>query len=76
MTQQGRDRTDQDIFTDVPEADALEQAIPAIPDDDIIETAAVQPPATPNEADPADAWEQALPVSDRGDDYDYQHPEP
>lgn len=76
MTEQRRDRIDQDILTDVPEADALEQATPAIPDDDIIEAPAAQPPAAPNEADPADAWEQALPVPHPEDDDDYPHLEP
>jgi len=73
MTQPRRDETDQHIFTEVPEADAAEQATPAVPGEDSLETAA---PETPNEADPADAWEQALSVPDLDDDYDYQDREP
>lgn len=76
MTEQRPDRTDRDIFTDVPEADAAEQATPVIPDDDLLEAATARPPATPTEADPADAWEQALPVPGPDEDYDYQQPEP
>lgn len=75
MTQPERDALGQHIFTEVPEADAAEQATPAVPDEDTLEAATATPPA-PNEADPADAWEQALEVPDLEEDYDYRPPEP
>jgi hypothetical protein len=73
MTQPRRDGIDQHIFTEVPEADAAEQATPAIPGEDTFEETTREPP---NEADPADAWEQDQALPDLDDDYDYQDREP
>jgi hypothetical protein len=75
-----RDDLPADVTAEVPEADAVEQATPAVPDtvdakdpgntNDAGRTAL--PPDQPQEADPADAWEQALPVpGEDDDDYDY-----
>lgn len=69
MTQTHREGIDPDILTLVPEADAAEQAIPAVPGDETLE--AVEPPPAVNEADPADAWDQSLAMPDLDDDYDY-----
>ena len=76
MSTADRDDLPRDVITEVPEADAAEQATPAVPDtaeanntrypDDTGHT------ALPEEADPADAWEQALPVPGEDDD-DYDH---
>ncbi len=53
---------DPDVLTEIPEADAAEQATPAIPDDALVEVAGPELVTTPDEADPADAWEQHLTV--------------
>lgn len=62
---------DRDLLAQLPEADAAEQAIPAIPDEDIAGLIA-QPVTAPSDADPADAWEQHLAVPG-DDDEAYEH---
>lgn len=66
------DGLDRDGYTEVPEADAAEQATPVVPEDDILGAAPTIDPLL--EADPADAWEQNLPVPGADDD-DYDHDE-
>jgi hypothetical protein len=63
-----------DVFDEVPEADAAEQATPVLADD--AELDATEPAArigTLLDADPADAWEQNLSAAGSDDDYDYDH---
>lgn len=56
------------VFTEVPEADAVEQRMPLnLPTGDD----SADPPEFAPEADPADQWEQASDLPDDGeDDYD------
>ncbi len=71
MSPQMPDSADQDIFTEVPEADAAEQATSVLPEEDTAEAEAAHLASSANEADPADLWEQAQPVPDPDDeDYD------
>lgn len=76
MTEPGREHTDQNLFTAVPEADAAEQATAAIPADDDLDAATYQPPRVRNEVDPTDAWEQALPVPEHDEGYDDRRTDP
>jgi hypothetical protein len=62
---------DPDILTEIPEADAAEQATAAVPDDELADALGPEPVTAPDEADPADAWEQHLTVPGV-DDEDYE----
>lgn len=67
-----RDGLPADLITEVPEGDAAEQGTPAVPEADDTGDAGYLPPVERGEADPADAWDQALPVPENDDDgYDY-----
>lgn len=66
---------DGDIFAQLPEEDAVAQATPAIPDEELAEEFTAQSGTVPTEADPADAWEQTLPVPGLDDDA-YEHVAP
>lgn len=62
---------DPEVLTEIPEADAAEQATPAVPDDALVEVAEPELVTAPDEADPADAWEQHLALPGV-DDEDYE----
>lgn len=74
MSSHDTDQPDARPVADAAEADAAEQAVPVGPDDtevDPIDEAASRVERVPLEADPADVWEQTLPVTDSDDEYDH-----
>lgn len=73
MSNHDRHGGGEDVFRGVPEADAADQAIPAAPETDADEAPTTS--AAPEEANPADAWEQQQPVPDQDEDYDYDGPD-
>lgn len=59
------DLTQDDLDIEAPVADALEQRTPTLASDPV---ATEQPPALPDDVNPADALEQSRPVTDQDDD--------